>query len=270
MASRSETIAVDGAQLHYNSVGHGPALLAIGGAGAGVPEFRRMARRLAKEFQVISYDRRGTLESTGRTDHALDIGQESHDIVAILDALDVRQAVVFATCGGAAVGFDLAVRYPGYVRAYVVHEPINIRLLPDASEHRAFFQDLCRLNEREGSVAAYLAWTGSIGVDSEPTFGRRSLARAKRDADYVFRHHIMEMVEFTPDLAAIKEAGITAVVAAGEGSLSGDYCYVRIAKAIADALGCTLATFPGNHHAYEDLPDAFARSLAETIHKFCP
>ncbi len=236
MAQRPETISVDGAELHYKSVGRGPALLAIGGAGAGVLEFRRIARRLAKEFRVISYDRRGTLQSTGRTDRAMDVGQESCDIVTLLDALGVRQVIVFATCGGASVGFDFIARYPNYVRAYVVHEPITIRILPDADEQRAFFQGLCRLNESQGSVAAYVAWTGSIGLDSEPTFGRRSLARAKRDGDFVFRHQIMELVEFMPDLAAVKEAGPCTVVAAGEGSLSGNYCYVRIARAMANAI----------------------------------
>jgi pimeloyl-ACP methyl ester carboxylesterase len=270
MAQRPDAIALDGAELHYKSVGCGPALLAIGGAGAGVPEFRRMARRLASEFQVISYDRRGTLESTGRVDRALDIAQECGDIATLLDALEVRQAVVFATCGGASVGFDFAARYPGYVRACVVHEPITIRMLPDVDEQRAFFQGLGRVNERDGPVAAYLAWTGSIGLDAQPTVSRRSLARARRDADFVFRHHIMEMVEFMPDLPATREAGTPVVVAAGEGSLSGDYCYVRIARAMSDALGCPLATFPGHHHAYEDRPGAFAQSLAEVTRTFWP
>jgi pimeloyl-ACP methyl ester carboxylesterase len=270
MTLRPETIAVDGAELHYKSVGRGSAVLAIGGAGAGVLEFRRVARRLAKEFRFISYDRRGTLQSTGRTDQALDFGQESRDIVTLLDALGVRHVVVFATCGGASVGFDFIARYPDYVRAYVVHEPITIGILPDVDEQRTFFRGLCHLNEREGPIAAYLAWTDSIGLDSEPTYGRRSIARANRDGDFVFRHHIMEMVEFMPDLAAIKEAGICTVVAAGDGSLSGNYRYVRIARAMADTLGCALVTFPGHHHAYEDRPDEFARSLAETIHKFCP
>ena len=113
MALRDETIAVDGAELHYESVGRGPAVLAIGGAGPGVLEFRRLARRLARDFRFISYDRRGTLQSTGRTDRALDFGQESRDIVTLLDALGVRQTVVFATCGGASAGFDFIARYPG-------------------------------------------------------------------------------------------------------------------------------------------------------------
>jgi pimeloyl-ACP methyl ester carboxylesterase len=270
MAQRPDAIALDGAEIHYRSVGGGPALLAIGGAGAGVPEFRRMGRRLAGDFQVISYDRRGTLGSTGRVERPLDIAQESGDIAALLDALGVRRVVVFATCGGASVGFDFAVRYPGYVRAYVVHEPITIRMLPDAGEQRAFFQGLGRVNEREGPVAAYLAWTGAIGLDAEPTVSRRSLARARSDADFVFRHHIMEMVEFMPDLAALRQAGTPVVAAAGEGSQSGDYCYVRIARALASELGGPLVTFPGHHHAYEDRPGAFAESLAGVIGKLRP
>jgi len=265
-----EMFSVDGAKLHYKSVGQGPAVLAIGGAGAGVLEFRRVARRLAREFRFISYDRRGTLQSTGRTDRALDVGQESRDIAALLDSLGVRQVIVFATCGGSSVGFDFIARYPGRIRAFIIHEPINIGFLPDADEQRAFFQGLCRLNEREGAIAAYLAWTDSIGLDCKPTYGPRSLLRAKRDGGFVFRHHIMPMVEFMPDLTAVKKSGTPAVVAAGEGSLSGEYCYVRVARTITETLGCPLVTFPGNHHAYEDRPDEFAKSLAKTIREYCP
>jgi pimeloyl-ACP methyl ester carboxylesterase len=268
MALRAETLAVDGAKLHYQSVGHGPAVLAIGGAGAGVLEFRRMARRLARDFRFISYDRRGTLQSTGRTDRALDLGQESHDIVTLLDALGAAQTVVFATCGGASAGFDFIARYPERVRAYVIHEPLTIGILPDAGEQRAFFQGLCDLNEHQGIVAAYLAWTKAIGVDSQPTFGPRSMARAKRDGDYVFRHHVMPMVDFMPDLAAIRQAGPPTAVAVGDGSLAGDYRQVRIARAMAAELACDLVTFPGHHHAYEDRPDEFATALTETISTF--
>jgi pimeloyl-ACP methyl ester carboxylesterase len=268
VALRAEALAVDGAKLHYQSTGRGPAVITIGGAGAGVLEFRRLGRRLAREFQVISYDRRGTLQSTGRTDHDLDLAQESRDIVTLLDALGVREAVVFATCGGASVGFDFTTRYPGYVRAHIVHEPLTIGILPDAGEQRAFFADLCQLNERQGIVAAYRAWTKAIGVDSQPVFGPRSMARAKRDGDYVFRHHVMPMVDFMPDLAAIRAAGTPTAVAVGDGSLAGDYRQVRISRAMADELGCALVTFPGHHHAYEDRPDEFARSLAETIRTF--
>jgi pimeloyl-ACP methyl ester carboxylesterase len=265
-----QRLAVDGAELHYKSVGSGPAVLAIGGAGAGVLEFRRTARRLAKEFQFISYDRRGTLESTGRVYRDLDFAQESHDIVTLLDTLGVSQTVLFATCGGASVGFDLVTRYPEYVRAYIIHEPINIRMLPDVDAQREFFQGIQLVNEQEGPAAAYLAWVGSIGVDCEPTYGPRSLRRANKDGGFVVRHHIMEMVEYMPDLAMMRDNGIPIVVAAGDGSLSGDYCYTRVARALAGTLGCPLVTFPGHHHSYEDRPDEFARSLAKTIHKFCP
>ncbi|MGD0242754.1 MAG: alpha/beta hydrolase [Streptosporangiaceae bacterium] len=268
MALRADTIAVDGAELHYQSTGRGPAVLAIGGAGAGVLEFRRLARRLAREFQVISYDRRGTLQSTGRADRPLDFGQESRDIATLLDALDVGPTILFATCGGASAGFDFSSRYPGRVRAYIIHEPLTIAILPDAVEQRAFFQGLCDLNERRGIVTAYRAWTRAIGVDSQPTFGPRSMARAKRDGDYVFRHHVMPMVDFRPDLAAIRQAGTPTAVAVGDGSLAGDYRQVRISRAMAAELACDLVTFPGHHHAYEDRPDEFATALTETISTF--
>jgi pimeloyl-ACP methyl ester carboxylesterase len=77
------------------------------------------------------------------------------------------------------------------------------------------------------------------------------------------------MVEFMPDFAAIKAAGTPTVIAAGDGSLSGEYCYVRVARAMAGTLSCPLVTFPGHHHAYEDRPDAFAQSLARVIGQLC-
>jgi pimeloyl-ACP methyl ester carboxylesterase len=262
------TISLDGAKLHYQSVGRGAALLIIGGAAAGVLEFRRMARRLTRDFQVISYDRRGTLESTGRTDRPLDFAQESRDIRTLLDTLGVRQAIVFGTCGGASAGFDFITRYPGYVKAYIAHEPICIGILPDAVEQRQFVADLRELHEQHGALAAYKAWTDSIGLDLTPIFGRRELARARRDGDFVIRWHIAPMLDFMPDLTAIRKAGIPVVIGAGEGSISGGYFYVHVARAMAEALGSSLVTFPGHHHAYEDRPDAFARSLVEIIGKF--
>ncbi|NUT45670.1 MAG: alpha/beta fold hydrolase [Thermoactinospora sp.] len=52
-------IDVNGASLHYEIQGFGPPLLLVMGASGDGGHFAPMARLLAEDFTVVSYDRRG-------------------------------------------------------------------------------------------------------------------------------------------------------------------------------------------------------------------
>jgi pimeloyl-ACP methyl ester carboxylesterase len=72
-SASTQRVQVDGASLHVQQAGTGQPLLAIGGAGAGVVSYRRLAPLMAERYRFISYDRRGMDSSTGRTDIDLDV-----------------------------------------------------------------------------------------------------------------------------------------------------------------------------------------------------
>jgi pimeloyl-ACP methyl ester carboxylesterase len=52
-------IKVNGAQLYHQVRGSGPALLMIHGTGADSGCYDKVAARLASDFTVVTYDRRG-------------------------------------------------------------------------------------------------------------------------------------------------------------------------------------------------------------------
>ena len=68
MAMATSTTATD---LHHEVRGSGPAVLLIPGATGDAGHFTRTAERLANEFTVITYDRRGRGESGDTLPYAL-------------------------------------------------------------------------------------------------------------------------------------------------------------------------------------------------------
>lgn len=264
------TVRVNDADIYYEYVGDGPALLIIGGAAAGCFAFAKMASFLANSFRVISYDRRGTLRSSGRTECNLDVAQESFDIVAILNDVKVQNAAIFATCAGASVGFDLTARYPQYVSTLIAHEPVTIGVLDDVAEQRDFVQHIYRVNDLEGPSAGLATWMRSIGHDVGPTLRPESRARMNDYGDFVFRYQVVPLVEFMPDVAAIKRSGARVGVAVGEKSRIGGYPCARTVPALAHMLGCDVFAFPGHHNSYMSQPEAFAETLRAAVHLLSP
>ncbi|WP_051162440.1 alpha/beta fold hydrolase [Nocardia brevicatena] len=259
------TVTIDDAELAYEQVGAGPVLVVIGGAASGVGVFARLAAALAHRFTVITYDRRGTHRSTGRRGHQVEIAQDSDDVAAVLDTIGATTAAVFATCGGASTGFDLAARRPDLIRTLVAHEPMTIRVLDDADKQRAAIRDLCVTNEFEGPAAAMRRWMRLTRPDVPPVIGPESQALLARDGDYVVRCQVMSMVEFVPDCATLRTSDVRIAVAVGNDSLRRESSGARIGGRLAELLSCPVRTFPGHHTSYVDRPAEFSQALVDTI-----
>ena len=118
-------------------------------------------------------------------------------------------------------------------------------------------------------VAAYRAWTDAIGVDSAACI--RAEIYRPREERRGFRLSPSGHGDGRVHARSRRDQGSRhpQAVAVGDGSLSGNYRTYASPGPWRTTLGCALVTFPGHHHAYEDRPDEFARSLAETIRTFC-
>jgi hypothetical protein len=185
--------------------------------------------------------------------------------VAILDSLGAPCASVFASCGGAAIGLDLVARFPHYVNAMVVHEPLLVHVLPDADEQIAIIEGFRETNRRAGPTAAMLQWMQFVGHDYEVVVSETLRERAERDGDFVLRHEVMPMITFQPDYAAVSRSGVPIALAAGDGSLADGYGYARAAPILADVLACPMVIFPGHHTSYTYRADDFAAALTSTL-----
>jgi pimeloyl-ACP methyl ester carboxylesterase len=110
----------DGA-IHYQECGHGaPLLLLHAGWGLAVNGFAYQQEKLAGEFRMIVPDRRGY----GRSTRIGKLGADFHwqaadDMLALLDALNVYQALVWGHSDGAVIGAIMAITQAARVCALV-------------------------------------------------------------------------------------------------------------------------------------------------------
>ena len=95
-------LSVNGADLYHEVRGSGPPVLLIMGATGDGGHFDRLADRLADQFTIITYDRRGNGRSArppGWTTTSND--EQADDAAALLRSLGEAPALVFGTSLGA-------------------------------------------------------------------------------------------------------------------------------------------------------------------------
>ncbi len=106
--------------IHYDTRGQGePLLLIMGYRGSGFMWGEEFITLLSRDFQVISFDNRGTGLSD-KPDTLYTIPMMADDAAGLLRHLDVRQAHVFGVSMGGMIAQELALRHPQMVRRLVL------------------------------------------------------------------------------------------------------------------------------------------------------
>ena len=162
-AVRPGRCAANGATLYHEVRGSGPALLMIAGASGDAGAFDDVAPALARDFTVVTYDRRARSRSPRPADWPrTSVDEQADDAAALLRALDLAPAHVFGTSSGASIGLNLALRHPGLVRSAVLHEPPKIGVLPDRDQFLATLRARMAATRAEGghraAMADFLGW----------------------------------------------------------------------------------------------------------------
>ena len=263
-----------GADLYYERRGTGPALLLITGGGGDCGYYDALASRLADEFTVLSYDRRGNSRSPLHGDPApMVMAEQSQDALAVLDANQFSTAMVFGNSGGATVALDLAAHHPGRLAAVVAHEPPVPVVLPDAAEYLVFFDELDELARSDGWQAAFTRFQSVIGgigplviralLDPArympPIPAREVMLRVAGNWEYMITYEVRSFIDYQPALETISASGTP--VAFGRGASSADPSMVRMSEACAVQLGAECVVFPGGHTGPMERPGPFAGTL---------
>jgi pimeloyl-ACP methyl ester carboxylesterase len=107
--------------IYYEECGHGiPLVLLHAGWGLGINGFAYQQDALADEFRMIVPDRRGYGRSTRVEKLEADFHwQAADDMFALLDALQVRDTLVWGHSDGAVIGAIMAIARPTRVRALI-------------------------------------------------------------------------------------------------------------------------------------------------------
>lgn len=266
-------LAVPGATLHYEVTGTGPVLLLMAGGGTDGAIFDGIVGRLAADYTVVAYDPRGNSRSPydgAPADERVD--QSADDALALIDAVGGGEpAYVFGSSSGAITGLELISRHADRVRLLVAHEPPCVEVLPDAADHRAFFEQVYDTYRTDGVAAADVLFGRGIGLDQDDTPAPEDLlpeivemfTRFQANAANFYEHKLLPFTRYQPDVDALKAVAAQIVPAAGADSL--EFLPARPIQHLADGLGWPTVTFPGNHAGYISHPEPFATLLARVL-----
>jgi len=126
----SRFIEIDGINVHYKRYGQGePVFILLHGFAASEFSWRNVVTPLAHMGTVVAYDRPAfgltsrpmPGEWAGRSPYSAEA--QADMLVALMDALDIEQAVLVGNSAGGTVAALTALRYPQRVQALVLVDP---------------------------------------------------------------------------------------------------------------------------------------------------
>jgi pimeloyl-ACP methyl ester carboxylesterase len=274
---KSGYAAVAGSKLYFERRGSGPPLLLIAGGGGDCGAYTSIGNLLSSSYTVITYDRRGNSRSPLlRSPVKMEIAEQSDDAVAVLRANGFDEALVFGTSGGATIALDIAARHPETAEVVVAHEPPVPRILPDAEEVLAEYDEIERVLDAEGWQEAFMMFLefNRLTPPDSPVALRAVLEPEgvlppgplldlmKRQAsnwEYMLRFEVSSFVDFVPDIRRISQNRTRTVLSAGAGT-RGQYFH-RTSEVIAERLGAEFVEFPGGHSGAFEVPHEFSAKL---------
>jgi len=254
-------VTVDGAELAVEVRGEGAPVLFV----HGFPFDRAMWRhQLAgmSRWKRIAPDLRGMGESSAGAEE-YSMGRYADDLVAVLDAVGVGQAVVCGLSMGGYIVFELLRRYPERVRAAVL---CDTRPQADTPEARRNRDELAALATERGTDAVGertvpgLLAPATVADQPEVLTQCRDMARRCSVGGVVGALRAMrERPDSTPLLGAIRIP--TLIVVGAEDRVTPPAVADAMAKAIP---GARYAVIPGAGHVSPlEQPLATSRALTD-------
>jgi pimeloyl-ACP methyl ester carboxylesterase len=275
---KPSTLGVPGAELYYEVRGSGSTLLLICGGIYDAAGYAALAAALADRYSVVTYDRRGNSRSPldgPREPQSIEVhGDDAHRI--LVATAGGEPAYVFGNSSGAVIGLELAARHPESVRRLVAHEPPLFEVLPDREHWRGVVAEIEATFAVQGPEAAGAVLTaafkaiegapdtsdrtpGGAAAPSEPDPAMLAMmGRLAKNMEFFIGYEVPPFSRYSPDFGALD--GVAVVTAVGDRSHP-DLPYVRAAHAVAQRLGASTLTVPGDHGGFGSHAPAFAEAL---------
>jgi pimeloyl-ACP methyl ester carboxylesterase len=264
---------VNGVRLFYELRGHGVPLVLVHGSWVSHRSWDPVAPRLAEEFRVLVYDRRGHSASE-RPAGPGSVREDVADLAALIEALGLAPAWVVGSSFGGSIALRLAGERPELVRGLVVHEPPLFGLLADDPS-------FTRLGEAAGaSIAAVLrriaagdfAGAAEQFVE-EVALGPGSWAALPPELREVFAENAPTFADEAndPEQLAFEPgwlAGFARPLLLSQGDASPPPFAPVIARLASALPGAEVRTFRGAGHVpHTTHPDAYVENLVEFVRR---
>lgn len=187
------TESINGVLLRYELTGTGEVpLVLVHGSWGSYRNWDLVVPRLARSFQVLTYDRRGHCESECPTGQG-SIGGDVDDLAALIELLGLAPAYVVGDSRGSVIALRLAGERPDLLRGVVVHEPPLFSLLAsdpamaplleemgervkavleriESGDHEGAAEQFCDMALGPGTWAEFPLETRQTWIENAPTF----------------------------------------------------------------------------------------------------
>ncbi len=267
-AVETTRVSSDGAELHVEMRGEGPAILLVG-CPMNALAFAPFADELAADHTVITTDPRGINRSTV-VDRDLDVTPEilASDYRHILAHFELEKVSIFGSSGGAVAALAFAQASSELVDTVIAHEPPLEELLDDRSLLRANTEDMVEAYLAGDVAGAWIKFFDGANIQMPPTevaawINNRTDEQELADEAFFFAHTMRPTSWWQPDVAALRAIGSRIVIGVGAES-TGQVCD-RTATAMASLLGTVPTVFPGDHTGFVDHPQSFAATFRKTL-----
>lgn len=130
-------IEVNGIKIHYEMFGKGKPIILLNPNSANTNCMKFIAHKLAKQYLVYQFDRRGCGKSEKNC--VLSYEESAEDVYEFIQNLNLEKPYVLGSSGGATVAMHLGIRYPesiskmvlcsGVARSNRIQFPSYVKLL---------------------------------------------------------------------------------------------------------------------------------------------
>jgi pimeloyl-ACP methyl ester carboxylesterase len=154
----------DGTTIAYDVIGSGPAVILVDGALGARSTFggdSELARLLAPDFAVYTYDRRGRGASSDTQPFA--VAREIEDIEALIDVAG-GEAYLYGISSGGALALEAAIALPNKVKKLAIYEAPYDSSAAGMAAWKAYWKKLHELiaaGQRGDAVALFMQFVGA-------------------------------------------------------------------------------------------------------------
>ncbi|MCU0668674.1 MAG: alpha/beta hydrolase [Myxococcota bacterium] len=243
------SIETDGATLHYECHGAGPAIALVHGSGGSALSWWQQVPHFARRHRVVSFDHRGFGRSRC-AEGALDPNYFAADLGAVLDAAGVERAALVCQSMGGWTGVGFALAQPARCAALVLAGTPGGIATPAIESHSA-------------GLPQRMAARGFLGMALAPDFPQRDPRRAFLYEQIAALNPPTTLPTLLPKLGAMRVAPERLAALAMPalllvGTEDAFFSIEGLREVAALLPRARLHVFPGvGHSVYFEEPDAF-------------
>lgn len=271
-------LQVNGANLHYETVGQGPVLLFIPGANGTGDIYTGTAKFLQSRYTVVTYDRRGygqseltsTLPEDAHNPHSTyRLETDANDVAALAKHLSDEPIYILGSSSGAIVAMETLQDHPDIVKKIAFHEPPINTFLADSAEWAAMNDKIVETFQTEGMAAAMKLFAEAMHTVPMDTqmMAKPAVSIENVDNPVVkgmvdwFKYEIRQYTSRKIDINKLTEQKAKIVLFNGTDSV-GSFPQ-DVVKDLSEKLGLPIHSIAGAHLGYAQKPQEFAHTLEE-------